>query len=149
MVRIAVALLLLIVLRWVAHAEKRVALVIGNANYRDAGVLANPANDARDIAAAFRRIDVEVDTLVDGDLSGMRAALEVFAGKASGADLAIIYYSGHGLEINSINYLLPVDVKLAEEADVAKEAMPLDRLISTLGMPGKMKMIILDACRNN
>src|SRR5947209_20456824 len=103
MVRIAVALLLSIVLPSVAHAEKRVALVIGNANYRDAGVLANPVNDARDVTAAFKRIDVEVDTVVDGDLPGMRAALEVFAGKARGADLAIIYYSGHGLEINSKN----------------------------------------------
>jgi uncharacterized caspase-like protein len=90
----------------VAHADKRVALVVGNAKYVHEGELDNPGNDARAVAAALRRIRFdEVDVVLDADLNAMQSALARFARKADAADLALIYYSGHGIEVDGTNYL--------------------------------------------
>src|SRR5438876_1060503 len=110
---LASALLSWLALVTVAHAEKRVALVIGNAGYDSAPRLGNPGNDAAAIGAALQRLGFTVTSQTDLGFDAMRRALREFAGAAAGADLAVIYYAGHGMEIGGENYLVPIDAKLA------------------------------------
>jgi TPR repeat protein len=133
-----------------AEAAKRVALLIGNADYRSANALRNPKNDvelmrATLLAAGFD--DVEV--AVDASLIDMRKALRNFEDKSEGADVAVLYYSGHGMEMNGQNYLIPVDAVLASDKDVEDETVPLDRAERALSGATKLKLVILDACRTN
>jgi tetratricopeptide (TPR) repeat protein len=131
-------------------AGKRVALVIGNSNYLGVGALRNPANDARAIAAAFRAIGfTEVVDRYDLPLSDMSRALKDFGGRANGADWAVIYYAGHGMEMNGAAYLLPVDTKLEKDTHVNDEAIALDRVLEKVEGARRLKLVILDACRNN
>jgi hypothetical protein len=130
--------------------DRRVALVIGNSAYRNVQHLANPSNDAELIGAALRSSGIEDVTVVhDLDREGMVAALRTFAKKADAADWAVIYYAGHGIEIGGTNYLIPVDAKLETDRDVSEEAISLEQLQSKLAGARKLKLIVLDACRNN
>jgi Caspase domain/WD domain, G-beta repeat len=130
--------------------DRRVALVIGNSAYRNVQHLANPSNDADLIGAALRSTGIEDVTVAhDLDREGMVAALRVFASKADAADWAVIYYAGHGIEIGGTNYLIPVDAKLETDRDVPEEAISLEQLQSKLLGARKLKLIVLDACRNN
>jgi WD40 repeat protein len=130
--------------------DRRVALVIGNSAYRNVQHLANPSNDADLIGAALRRTGIEDVTVAhDLDREGMVAALRTFARKADAADWAVIYYAGHGIEIGGTNYLIPVDAKLETDRDVPEEAISLEQLQSKLVGAHKLKLIVLDACRNN
>jgi WD40 repeat protein len=130
--------------------DRRVALVIGNSAYRNVQHLANPSNDADLIGAALRSTGIEDVTVAhDLDREGMVAALRVFASKADAADWAVIYYAGHGIEIGGTNYLIPVDAKLETDRDVPEEAISLEQLQSKLVGAHKLKLIVLDACRNN
>ena len=133
-----------------SHAEKRVALVIGNSAYKNASVLPNPANDARAMAGLFRSAGFEVvEARLDlGNLEFKRVARE-FAGVVRDADIAVIFYAGHGIEVNGVNYLIPVDAKLANDFDVEDEALSLDRLVRTLEPARRLRLVILDACRDN
>src|ERR1700709_1673389 len=111
-----------------AVAQKRVALVIGNSSYVNVRPLANPENDASAIAALFR--DAKFDVVdASNNLGGleMRRLFRDFAEKSRGADLAVVYYAGHGIEIDGTNYLLPVDTTLKRDIDVEDEAISLDR----------------------
>ncbi len=136
--------------RAVAGAERRVALVIGNSAYQFAPGLRNPANDAKAIAAALRNLSFsEVRELYDANLSDLGRALKDFGDLAAGADWAIIYYAGHGIEMSGTNYLIPIDAKLEQQAHVEDEALPLSRLLSKVTTASKMQLVILDACRNN
>ena len=133
-----------------ALAAQRVALLIGNSNYANVARLANPANDVATMKAVFE--GAGFDSVVGAtDLShdGLIKALRSFADAAQGADIAVVYYSGHGLELNGQNYLLPVDAKLASDRDVEDEAVTLDRVLHALDGAKKLKLVILDACRNN
>lgn len=133
-----------------SQAMKRVALVIGNANYAHEGRLANPANDARAVAATLKRIGFDnVQVVLDGDLKALQAGLAAFARIADTADMALVYYSGHGIEVNGQNYLLPVDARLGDAADVDFEAISLDLVVRATDRVAKVKLIVLDACRNN
>src|SRR5262245_4926115 len=133
-----------------AHAERRVALVIGNAKYAHEEQLKNPGNDAREVAAALKRIAFDdVDVVLDADLIQMQSALARFARKADAADLALIYYSGHGIEVDGRNYLIPTSARLADAGDVDFETVPLDLAIAAADRAGKVKILVLDACRNN
>src|SRR5436190_4112741 len=116
MARIAVVLLLLVVLPSAALAEKRVALVIGNSAYKHAGELANPRNDADDIASALKVLGIEVIKGLDLDKRGMDSAVLQFSKVLSGAGVGIFFYSGHGLQVNGNNYLVPVDAELSTAA---------------------------------
>jgi uncharacterized protein with WD repeat len=130
--------------------DRRVALVIGNSAYRNVQHLANPSNDAELIGAALRRTGIEDVTVAhDLDREGMVAALKAFARKADAADWAVIYYAGHGIEIGGTNYLIPVDAKLETDRDVPEEAISLEQLQTKLAGAHKLKLIVLDACRNN
>jgi len=130
---------------------RRVALVIGNAAYRAVEPLPNPLKDGHDVAAALRRADGFIEVLEDYDLGldGLRGLLVKLEERAAGADWAVVYYAGHGIEVDGVNYLVPVDAKLQRAADVEKEAVPLDWVLGRLRGAGKLQLVILDACRNN
>ena len=130
---------------------RRVALVVGNAAYRTVEALPNPVKDGRDVAAALRRADGfgEVIEGYDLGLGEMRAMLAKLETLAAGADWAVIYYAGHGVEVDGVNYLVPVDARLEQAADVEHEALALDWVLARLGAAGKLQLVILDACRNN
>jgi uncharacterized caspase-like protein len=133
-----------------AAAETRVALVIGNANYRNVAKLANPARDAASVAAGLRRVGFKTVQL-SSDLSrdGMVAALRAFEREAEKADWAVVYFAGHGIEIGGNNYLIPVDAALKADKDVLDEAVPLDRVLAAIESTKKLRLVILDACRDN
>jgi hypothetical protein len=138
-----------LVLVGAASAEKRVALVIGNAGYESVPRLTNPTNDAAAIAEAFTRLGFTVNRQADLGFDAMRRALKDFAGTAAGADLAVIYYAGHGMEIGGDNYLVPIDAKLATDVDVPYEAISVNLALGALDGARGTRLLILDACRNN
>ena len=133
-----------------ARAEKRVALVIGNGGYQNASKLTNPPNDAAAIAGMFRDAGFEVvEAKTDlGNLEFKRVVRE-FTAVARDSDIAVLFYAGHGIEVNGTNYLIPVDAKLATDFDVEDESLALDRLVRALEPAKRLRLIILDACRDN
>jgi Flp pilus assembly protein TadD len=130
--------------------EKRVALVIGNSNYRAAPALPNARRDADAVTAALRGVGFETVNLAS-DLPKEKFvdALRTFARLSEQADWALIYYAGHGIELNGINYLIPVDARLETDRDVQFETLPLDQLLSAVEGARKLRIILLDACREN
>ena len=132
----------------VAHAAGRVALVVGNSTYAHIGRLPNPGNDAADMAAALRRLGFEVTTTLDADRVELNDALRAFTRQSAGADVSLVFYAGHGMEMDGVNYLVPVDARLERDVDVRFEAVALDDvLVSTTG--ASLRLVVLDACRNN
>ncbi|MBR0749997.1 caspase family protein [Bradyrhizobium japonicum] len=131
-------------------AERRVALVVGNASYRYMPSLTNPRNDAADIASAMKVLGFETILATDLDRAGMNNAMERFSRLVPGASIAMVYYSGHGMQFEGKNYLLPVDASLESVDDVNRyRLMPLDEVVDLLKSGSGMKLIVLDACRNN
>ena len=130
--------------------QKRVALTIGNSAYERVGTLINPARDASAMAGALRELGFsEVFEHRDLGRSGLLDALRRFAASAMDADWAVIYYAGHGIEMDGANFMVPVDAKLASREDAPDELIAVSRLFERLeGMKG-IKIVILDACRNN
>jgi uncharacterized caspase-like protein len=145
-------LLLLALLVWggcaPALAEKRVALVIGNGAYVHKPRLPNPSLDAQDVAAALKRIDFEVIPGIDLDQAGMQAAAINFARAAKTADVAFFYYSGHAMQFNGVNYLMPVDARLDDEADL-KRFTRVDDIMNDLQQARNLRILVLDSCRDN
>jgi len=109
-----------------AIAEKRVALVIGNSAYQHAVQLANPKNDSSDMTAKLESLGFQVVSDQDLDLAGMRRTVRNFLEKIDGADMALFFYAGHGLQVNGNNYLVPVDARLSGYNDLDFEALPMD-----------------------
>ena len=107
-----------------AFAADRVALVVGNSAYAAIGPLPNPGNDATDVAAALGRLGFDVTPVRDADRAGMSEALRVFTRKSAGAEVSLVFYAGHGLEMDGVNYLVPVDAQLERDTDVRFEAGP-------------------------
>jgi len=133
-----------------APQGRRVALVIGNAAYRNVPALLNPEHDAEAIAASLRATGfAKVTVASDASREQMVEALRTFAAEAEQADWAVVYYSGHGLEVNGTNYLVPVDAKIASDRDVQFAAVPLDQVMASVDGAKKLKLVLLDACRNN
>ncbi|MBR1244746.1 caspase family protein [Bradyrhizobium sp. AUGA SZCCT0240] len=133
-----------------AFAEKRVALVLGNSAYRNVPQLANPVNDSAKIAATLREAGFDVvDSRRDLPAAETRRALRDFADRARDADIAVVYYAGHGIEVDGSNYLIPVDAKLERDTDVYDEALSLDRVLIAIEPAKKLRLVILDACRDN
>ncbi len=133
-----------------AASEHRVALVIGNSAYKSAPELPNPRRDAQLIADALKNLRFDKVVLAN-DLSreAMIATLRNFASDADKADWAVIYYAGHGIEAGGINYMIPIDAKLVTDRDVQYEAVPLDQVMSATEGSKKLRLVLLDACRNN
>lgn len=132
-----------------ARAAGRVALVIGNGAYRHASALRNPGNDARAVSAALRRLGFEVITGLDLDRNGLEQGIRELARRARGADAALFYYSGHGLEVAGRNYLVPVDARLEEPADLSFETLAVDTVLQTIEQSARIGLVFLDACRDN
>ena len=133
-----------------ALADRRIALVIGNGKYENAGVLANPINDADAIADLLTKAGFDfVDRRHDLGVVEFKRAVREFVDRAASADVAVVYYSGHGLETGGVNYLIPVDAKLTSTLDMDDEAVSLDRILVAAGHVKKLSLIILDACREN
>jgi uncharacterized caspase-like protein len=131
-------------------AEKRVALVMGNSTYKNVGKLANPANDAALVGNMFRKAGFDsVDIKLDLNVAEMRKALRDFGGKAREADVAVVYYAGHGIELDGTNYLIPTDATLETDSDVLDETLPLDRALFAVEPAKQLRLVILDACRDN
>ena len=131
-----------------AQADGRVALVVGNGAYTQTGTLANPVNDARAVGAALDRIGFDVTVLEDLDEDAMDDALGEFEEDSVGADVALLFYAGHGMEMNGANYLVPVDARLASASAVGRETVALDSVLAAMAGAGT-RIVILDACRNN
>jgi uncharacterized caspase-like protein len=132
------------------HAEKRVALVIGNSAYQNAPTLMNPKNDAEDIGKSLRDLGFSTIVATDLDRAGMNDVLDRFSRTVGDAEIALVYYAGHGMQFVGKNFLLPVEARLENTDDVNRfRLMPLDDVVDVLqGAPGA-RVIILDACRNN
>ena len=133
-----------------ALAEKRVALVLGNSAYQNVPPLANPVNDAALMADTFKKAGFDLVELKQNlTVQETRRELRDFADKSSDADIAVIYYAGHGIEVDGSNYLIPVDAKLERDNDVYDEAFSLDRILVTVEPAKRLRLVILDACRDN
>ena len=133
-----------------AKQGRRVALIIGNSRYKSVAALDNPRRDAEKISATLRAVGFDDVTLAtDVSRDKMIEALRSFAGAADRADWAMVYYAGHGIEVNGVNYLIPVDAKLTSDRDVLFEAMPLDQVMAAIDGARKLKLVVLDACRDN
>lgn len=129
---------------------RRIALIIGNSSYTAVPALKNPAMDARALADTLTSIGFEKVTLkLDLDRQATWAALAEFADDAARADWALVYYAGHGIELEGQNYLIPVDAKLDSDRRVLFETVPLDHVVEATGGARKFRLVILDACRNN
>ena len=131
-------------------ATRRVALIVGNGAYKNVHKLDNPPRDAKLVADALRDVGFQTVTL-GNDLTRDKffEALHAFAREAEKADWAVVYYAGHGLEIGGVNYLVPVDAKLKADHDAEIEAVALEQVIAAVGGARKLRLVMLDACRDN
>lgn len=133
-----------------AHAAAdRVALVIGNSNYVNAVKLANPANDATDIAAALRNLGFDVVEGRDLDRRGMEDKVREFGRKLDRATLALFFYAGHGMQVNGKNYLVPIDSKLERSGELNFETLDLSLVLTQMETEKRVNLVFLDACRDN
>lgn len=129
---------------------RRVALVIGNSEYKNVPVLSNPQRDAALVANTLKRIGFETVTLqMNLGRDALTNALRDFAQQAESADWAMIYYAGHGMEVAGTNYLIPIDARIVADRDIGFEAVPLDQVRNVVNRAKRLRLIILDACRDN
>src|SRR5262245_30154327 len=133
-----------------AVAEKRVALVVGNGAYQHAATLPNPTRDAKAFAQMFQVAGFDT-VLLHNDVGNLdfKRALRDFFTVARGADIAVVFFAGHGIQIADQNYLIPVDAKLAQDYDAMDEAISLDRIIEAIEPAARLRLVVLDACRDN
>ncbi len=127
--------------------DKRVALVIGNSGY-PASALENPRHDAAAMDAALQRLGFKVDTVIDGTKAQLDAAMKGLARRADSADVAAVFYAGHGIQVNGANYIVPIDAKPQSARDLKREMVKLDDIIDDMGQ-AKVKLVFFDACRDN
>ncbi|OWV80423.1 hypothetical protein ATY78_06950 [Rhizobium sp. R635] len=132
-----------------AESGRRLALVIGNSIYETAGTLPNAARDARAFGAFLSNQGFDVDIVVDADRSRLAEAVTRFSRKITADDVALFYYAGHGMQLRGENYLVATNARLANEFDVAAEALALDDVVRAIETKAKITLIFLDACRNN
>ena len=131
-----------------AWAERRVALVIGNGGYSAFRSLPNAPSDARLVARSLGDLGFEVETLLDASRARLEAALQRLARASDGADLALLFYAGHGLQVGGENYLIPTDATLAGARSLDAEALPLPRVMRAV-QGARLRLVFLDACRDN
>ena len=148
----AIALLMIaasILMAPAVQAEKRVALVIGNSAYEQTVRLKNPNNDAVDVSAALKKLGFEVVEGRDLDKRAMERVIRQFGVGLAGADLALLFYAGHGMQVNGQNYLVPTDAQLVSEGDIDFESIPLALVLRQMEREAKTSVVLLDACRDN
>ena len=151
--KLALALAVAMLFAGAAHAEKRVALVLGNGSYKLISALANPVNDAKLMAEALKIAGFEVHTAFDSDYPAMRRAVRKFgrALRRAGKDaVGLLYYAGHGVQARGQNYLIPLGAQIESTADLDLEALSATQALSQMEEAGnRLNLVILDACRNN
>ncbi|ESY68279.1 peptidase C14 [Mesorhizobium sp. LNHC252B00] len=147
--RLLFALLLMLTTTAAAVAERRVALVIAIDNYRLVRPLANPVHDGEAMEAALKKLGFEVVLETNRDLRRMRRALDDFRQDARGADVALAYFSGHGVEISGDNRLLPVDADVSSLDALEKTSLPLEEVRDAVAATARVGLIMLDACRSD
>lgn len=148
-VRLLAGLLLLTAQISAAEAERRVALVIGNSSYEHVSALANPSNDAADMAAMLKSLGFEVVEGTNLKQNEMRETVRRFGEILQGADVGLFFYAGHGMQVAGTNYLVPTDAKLAREGDLDFDALRLDLVLAQMERETKTSIVLLDACRDN
>jgi len=131
------------------EAERRVALVIGISAYQNAPRLANPINDARAIGESLRRLKFDVVELFDPGLRELSRGLREFGVRAASSDVALVYYAGHGVQVERENFMIPADARLERQRDLLYEAMPLEHLLGEVSQAQRIGIVLLDSCRNN
>ncbi|HSK41156.1 MAG TPA: caspase family protein, partial [Arenibaculum sp.] len=131
------------------EAERRMALVMGIGAYQNVPELPNPVNDARAIGEALTELGFDVDVQLDLDRWQLSTALRDFGIRAAEADVALVFYAGHGIQVAGQNYLIPSDARLERERDLVYEALPLNLLLGELAQARRLGILVLDACRNN
>ena len=132
-----------------AIADKRVALVVGNSAYKHAGRLANPGKDAFDVAVALRRKGFVVIEGMDLNKFTFVSKVQEFERSAAGAEIALFFYAGHGVQISGQNYLVPIDAKLETAAAVATELLAASLIYRATSGRARFSIVVLDACRDN
>jgi uncharacterized caspase-like protein len=138
-----------VVVSTVAYGEKNVALVIGNGAYLNVGLLPNPVSDATEVASLLKKMNFDVTLATNIGLKDMVDSLKAFEDKASAADVAVVYFAGHGLEINGTNWLVPIDAQLKRDTHIDVETISLEKIRVTIEGARRLRLIILDACRDN
>ena len=132
-----------------ALAENRVALLIGNAQYKFSPPLNTPANDASDLAASLRSLGFSVIEKTDLDAEGFADTMAAFSKMLEGADVALLYYAGHGLQFRGENYLVPIDARLKNEFTLKRETFLVRDIIDQMEARARVNLIFLEASRNN
>jgi uncharacterized caspase-like protein len=133
-----------------AAPGRRIALVIGNSSYLSVAALPNPRRDAEAVAAGLRGVGFQAVTVInDAGRDTLVQALSAFAREVDKADWALVYFAGHGIEVNGTNYLIPVDARLASDRDVSFETVSLDQIMTSVEGARKLRLVLLDACREN
>jgi len=132
-----------------AATGKRVALVIGNGNYKIAPKLDNPVADASAVAAVFKRLGFQVTEGYDQSIAQMRSTLSEFTNSLAGSDVAIVYFAGHGVSVDDENYLLPTDIDLKTPTDLDLNPIDVALILRQVRREERVNILILDACRNN
>jgi uncharacterized caspase-like protein len=146
---LATILMGLLALPSAGSAQSRVALVIGNSAYQNVPQLPTPVNDASDISESLKRLGFDVRTVTNAGYDDMRRALITFGQQARGAEFAVIFFAGHGMEIGGENWLIPVDAQLVTDFDVPNESIGLQSLTRAVSNTSALGLVILDACRSN
>ena len=144
-----ISAILIMFIPFVSSASERVALVIGMAKYETVVTLDNTVNDAISISQTLEDIGFDVRTLVDVSSEEFRKAVDDFAFKSETADLALIYFAGHGVEVQGQNFLIPVDANVSSNKDIQRQSVSLKQLLAAAGSARKMRIVILDSCRDN
>ncbi len=148
--RPATLLLAVTALLWAATARaEKVALVIGMGDYIGVPKLENALNDARAIAETLEGVGFKVTLSLDSPLAPLMDTIDEFAFRAETADLALVYFAGHGVEVQGENFLIPVDARVASNLDVQRQSISLDQLLEAVEGAREMRVVILDACRDN
>lgn len=139
----------MVLLASAAFAETRAALVIGNSAYASVTALDNPVNDASDLATALEGLGFDVHLGTDLSRNEMLALAETFGETAETSDVALLFYAGHGFQIQGRNYLVPVDAEIRSFADLSAQTVAMDELVGQMKNPDSVRLVILDACRDN
>lgn len=132
-----------------ASAERRIALVLGNSHYRNAPVLPNPVNDAQAMSDRLKGLGFEIVSGLDLTKAQTQEKIAQFARQVRGADIALFFYAGHGLQVSGRNYLLPVDAALEDETSLDFEAVQVDFILRQMSRETSIRLVFLDACRDN
>lgn len=133
----------------VAQAEKRVALILGNSAYRHSSPLKNPVNDAKALSESFTQLGFYVICGIDKTKSGMDNQIQLFSKHVEGAELAVFFYAGHGMQLNFENYLVPIDFDPQAGNNLISQLISLDNILHELEKEKRISIIFLDACRDN